>query len=76
MHLKIVGLFLHISELTQHDTQPDQLGLYTNIFRPAGVTEESKLPVVVVSIAIRLNYGPTVSELFLPVVLRRSFRGR
>lgn len=49
-------------------------GLYANVFRPAGVTARTKLPVVVVSTRGILNDGLIASELFLPVVLRWRFR--
>jgi len=47
MHPKIVRI-LPTFELVQDETH-HSTGLYANVFRPAGVTEKSKLPVVVVS---------------------------
>ena len=66
-------------KLAQRDMNPPKKlnvsGLYANVLRPVGVTEKSKLPVVVVSTRVILS-DLVVSELFLPVVLWRSFRNR
>ena len=55
---------------------PRNSGLYANVLRPAGVTDKSKLPVVVVGAHVVLNDSLAVPELFLPVVLRRRLRVR
>ena len=55
MHLKTVrGLSTFES---MWDKTHAIAGLYANVFRPAGVTEQSKLPVVVVSTCIIQNDG-------------------
>ena len=56
------------------DEKLDVLGLYANVVRPAGVTEQSKLLVVVVSACAILGGTMTVSELLFQVVLWRCFR--
>ena len=79
MHLKIVGAFFQIigwHTVAQNLTKPHNVsGLYANVFRPANVPAENKLPVVVVSTEHRMIvWWPPRSELFLLVVLRWSFR--
>jgi hypothetical protein len=59
---------------TKSDEKPDVTGLYANAVRPAGVTEQSNLPVVVVSTWAILDEAPIDSETSLSVVLRRGFR--
>ena len=48
MQLKTVRALLAL-RLIPWDDAHRITGLYANVFRPAGVTEQSKLPVVVVS---------------------------
>jgi hypothetical protein len=52
-------LFLHLqaghNEIRNLTKSLNASGLYANVFRPAGVTEKSKLPVVVVSTCVILN---------------------
>ena len=81
MHLKIVSHTFFCRPIqfgaTWNKTRrgkktPNVSGLYANVFRPAGTTENSKLPVVVVSISV-VYPKIMVSELVLPVVLWRCF---
>ena len=58
---------------TKFDEKLDVSGLYANVVRPAGVTEQSKLPVVVVSTCAILGDALMVSELLLQVDLWRWF---
>ena len=65
---------VYLSVGTNPNKSHNAPGLYANLFRPAGATEQSKLPVVVVSTRVTPNDGTMASEVFLPVVLRRGFR--
>ena len=46
---------LPIQKSALRDETHSTIGLYANVFRPTGVTEQSKLPVVVVSPRIIQN---------------------
>jgi hypothetical protein len=78
MYLRTVRVFripLSWHALPRNPTNADNIsGLFANVYRPAGVTEKSNLPVVAVSTRVILNDGLVVSKLFLPVLLWRSFR--
>ena len=76
MRLKTVRFFLFswwLEHERKSDEKLDALGLYANVVRPAGVEEQSKLPVVVVSTCAILGNAMTVPELLLQVVLRGWF---
>lgn len=61
MHPRIVRISTSSNRRQQGETH-DILGLYANVFRPTGVTEKSKLPVVVVSTHIGLGWRLLVSS--------------
>ena len=68
--LKIVCV---LQKSALYDETHNIAGLYANVFRPTGVTEQSKLPVVVVSPCINRG-GPMVFYNWrFAVDLRRSF---
>ena len=78
MRLKTVRLFCYRLNWRDHETKFDEKldvsGLCANVVRPAGVTEQSKLPVVVVSTCA--GDALLVSELFFQVGLWWWFHSR